>query len=151
MDFKLSEYEDTIRMVLDSEGEFRIYPKGTSMLPLLKEGRDSVVLVKTEKFIKPWNIVFYKRDNGDFVLHRIVKVYRDEGLYDLCGDNHLMIEHGIRRDQIIGVVKRIYIGDYCVDSGNLFYKAYVSCWKSFFVRRVFYKVRYIFGKLFKKG
>jgi len=149
MDFKLSEYESTIRMVLDSGGEFRLYPKGTSMLPLLKEGRDSVVLIKTDKFIRPWNIVFYKRDDGAYVLHRIVKADREAGLFDMCGDNHLTIEHGIRRDQIIGVVKKIYIGDTYVGPKNVLYKAYVNCWKSVFVRKVFYKMRHIIKMIIK--
>ncbi|MCR5201808.1 MAG: hypothetical protein K6D02_01755 [Lachnospiraceae bacterium] len=147
MSFKLSEYESTIRMVLDSEGEFRMYPKGISMLPLLKEGRDSVVLVKPKGTIKAWNIAFYKRDNGAFVLHRIVKTHREEGLYDMCGDNHISIEHGIREDQVIGVVKKIYIGDRCIGSHDLWYKVYVNCWKSMFVRRVFFKLRSIFNKV----
>ena len=44
--YSLSEYADIIREVLDSGGEFTLYPRGTSMLPLIVEGRDSVTLEK---------------------------------------------------------------------------------------------------------
>lgn len=40
--FSLAEYADIIREVLDSGGEFTLFPRGTSMLPLIVEGRDSV-------------------------------------------------------------------------------------------------------------
>ena len=46
--FSLAEYDDTIREVLNSGGAFRIYPRGTSMLPLLREGIDSVLLEKPD-------------------------------------------------------------------------------------------------------
>ena len=42
--YSLSELEAIIRRVTDSGGEFELYPKGTSMLPLILEGRDSVIL-----------------------------------------------------------------------------------------------------------
>ena len=41
---RISDYESIIREVLSSGGEFRLYPHGTSMLPLLRQGRDSVSL-----------------------------------------------------------------------------------------------------------
>ena len=39
-----SDHEELIREVLASGGEFRLYPHGTSMLPLLRQGIDSVAL-----------------------------------------------------------------------------------------------------------
>jgi len=43
--FSLYDMEPIIREVLDSGGEFELAPRGTSMLPLIKEGRDTVTLV----------------------------------------------------------------------------------------------------------
>ena len=43
-DIRLSDYDPLIREVLASGGEFRLYPHGTSMRPLLRQGRDSVSL-----------------------------------------------------------------------------------------------------------
>ena len=45
-EFDMRELYPLLSEVLESGGEFRLYPKGTSMLPLLREGEDSVLLKK---------------------------------------------------------------------------------------------------------
>lgn len=139
---KLSEYDETIRLALESGGEFRLYPKGTSMLPLLVQGRDSVVLKQISEKPKKGDIFFYRRDNGAYVLHRLVGM--DDQGYIFCGDNHLTLEHGITDSHLIGVVVRIYRGEKCVKPGSFSYKFYVFLWRSRFVRKVFYKLRKVF-------
>ncbi len=91
---------------LDSDGEVSFNPRGTSMLPFLMEGRDTVVLAKPPKKLKKGDIPFYRRSDGAFVLHRIVGLGRD-GSYTLCGDNQFRREYGIRQEQIIAVVKEV--------------------------------------------
>ncbi len=140
-EFSLKEFDETIRVVLDSGGEFRIYPKGTSMLPLIRQGRDSVVLVKSTKPPKKGDIAFYLRDNGGYVLHRILKA--ENGLYTMCGDNQLVLEKGISEGQIIAIVDRLYRGDNCVKLSAFSYKIYCFFWRSFFLRRVYFKLRSI--------
>ena len=94
MEFRLSDYDEIIREVLDSGGEFQLFPRGTSMLPLIREKRDYVILVQCAERPKPKDIIFYQRKNGQYVLHRILKV-REDG-YVLCGDNQAWLEYGIR-------------------------------------------------------
>ena len=43
------------------------------MLPLLREGVDSVMLSLAEE-IKKYDMVLYQRDDGQFVLHRVVGI-----------------------------------------------------------------------------
>ena len=69
----LKEFWPVMKEVIESGGEFTFYPHGISMLPLIRQGVDQVVLVKAEN-IKLGDVVFYLRDNGQFVLHRIVKI-----------------------------------------------------------------------------
>lgn len=45
---------------------------GNSMLPFLADGRDRVVLQRIEKRPKKGDIIFYRRKNGAYVLHRVV-------------------------------------------------------------------------------
>ena len=143
-EFRLSEYDETIRMVLESGGEFRIYPKGTSMLPLIRAGIDSVVLTKPTGRLKQGDIAFYLRDNGAYVLHRIIRVDADG--YTLCGDNQIVPEKGIADRHIIGVVTRIYRGEKPVSEKSFGYGIYLLLWKNLFVRRVCLKLRRMFGK-----
>ncbi|MGN0634348.1 MAG: S24/S26 family peptidase [Oscillospiraceae bacterium] len=140
--YPLSEYIGFIEKVISDGGEFRIFPRGTSMLPLIREGKDSVVLVK--KNIKPGDIVLYRRKNGEFVLHRVVK--ESGGVYVMCGDNQLTCESGITSDMTIAAVKRIYRSEKEINTDGVLYRAYVFVWKSFFLRRVYFKLRKIFGR-----
>lgn len=142
--FKLSEYDETIRFVLENGGEFRLYPRGTSMLPLLREGKDSVCLIKADDILKKNDIVFYLRDDGHYVLHRIVGV--SENGFILCGDNQTALEKFIKKEQIIGVVNRIFRGEKEVSLKGFKYRFYLLLWKSFFVRKVFFKLRRTFKK-----
>lgn len=83
----------------------RFNPKGISMLPMLRQGVDSVVISPLPEKLKKYDLPLYRRDDGHFVLHRIVKV-RDT--YTCIGDNQFVLEHGLRQDQMIGVVTAFY-------------------------------------------
>ncbi len=143
-EFRLSDYDETIRIVLESGGEFRIYPKGTSMLPLIREGKDSVCLKKPNSGLKRGDIAFYLRDNGDYVLHRVIKA--ENGHYTMCGDNQFSPEEGIEDRHIIGVAAGLYRGERLIVPKKLSYRLYVLIWRSFFLRRVFLKL----GRMLRK-
>lgn len=142
--YRLSEYDETVREILESGGRFRIYPKGTSMLPLIRQGIDSVSLMKPENGIKIGDIVFYLRDNGEYVLHRVIKA--ENRKYTLCGDNQITAEKNIEDRHIIGIAETIYRGEKMITQKNFFYRLYLFLWRSFFIRRVFIKLRTIFGR-----
>ncbi len=127
-----------IEEVLQGGGEFRLYPKGTSMLPLLRQGIDSVVLSRRQdggaRLLKKHDIAFYRRTNGQFVLHRVMKICRD-GSFIMCGDNQTELEKGILPDQIIGYVCRVYKGEKVLSLDSVKYKTYVIFWTCMPYRR----------------
>lgn len=88
LSLELSISWELIKEAISSDGEFRLYPRGTSMMPLLREGIDSVLLKKPEGVSKN-DIVLYKRSNGQFVLHRVIKIKNGE--YVMCGDNQFRL------------------------------------------------------------
>lgn len=145
----LSELENVIREVLESGGEFSLVTAGTSMLPLLRNRKDTVVLAKHEGRLCKYDIPLYKRDSGQFTLHRVLKVKNDE--YYICGDNQLVIEKGITDKHVIAVVKRIVRNGKTIDLQNSFaYKIYVFFWcRCFFVRYTALKFRAL-GSRIKK-
>lgn len=138
-EFNLGEYADLICEVIDSGGVFRMYPKGTSMLPLIRQKKDSVELAKPDFPLKKGEIIFYKRDNGQYVLHRIVGKNQDG--YILCGDNQVTLEPGIRQDQIVAVVETIYRNNKPVKKNNLRYRLYLLIWRFFIIRRIVWKLK----------
>lgn len=154
--FYLEDAIDVIDEILESGGTLRLYPRGTSMLPLIVEGRDSVELKAYDREPEPKDIAFYKRDNGQFVLHRILETGND-GIYTMCGDNQTALEKGIRREQIIAFAEKIYRKDKILDSNKIRYKAYIFFWCFMPLRRVILfwrrcigKTRRRFKKMFKK-
>ena len=99
----LNEMAPLIRETLEKNGEVTFISAGRSMLPVIRDRKDAVTLVKPRRDIKPGDIVFYQRDNGQFILHRVMFVNSDK--YVMRGDNQWDNEYNIRRDQIIGVLK----------------------------------------------
>ncbi len=81
---------------------FKIPVTGTSMNPLLYEKRDFVLIEKPVFPLEIGDIPLYRRDDGRFVLHRIVDI--DEKGYVMCGDNQFILEQGVTDKNIIGVV-----------------------------------------------
>ena len=81
--------------------QVRFSPMGTSMLPMLRQGRDSVVLSPAPERLKKYDLPLYRRDSGAYVLHRVTGVGET---YTCIGDNQFVYETGVRRDQIIAVV-----------------------------------------------
>ncbi len=105
--------------VIDSGAEFRLYPRGRSMLPTLVEGEDSVILVSPDE-LRRMDAVLYRRDNGQYVLHRIV---RDHGeLLDMCGDNQVLIEKGVPRSSVLAKVKAVYKKDVRIEANDPAYQ-----------------------------
>ncbi len=156
-EFFLADAIEVIEEVLASGGEFRMYPKGTSMLPLIVQKKDSVVLKRNfDVPAKRHDIAFYRRDNGQFVLHRVMKIC-DDGTYAMCGDNQLALEKGIRAEQIIAYVDTVYSDKDKVKTKGLKYSFYLFLWTKmpvrrvcFFLRRVRNRAARIFRSIFPK-
>ena len=103
--YTYSMLEPIITEKLANGATVTIQPKGTSMLPLIRQGQDEVVLKKPSGRLKKYDIPFYKRKSGQFVLHRIVKVRKND--YIICGDNQTDYEYNITDDMILAVVEAI--------------------------------------------
>ena len=111
----------------------RFSPRGTSMLPMLREGRDSIVLSPVSGRLKKYDLPLYRRDDGKYILHRVVHV---GDTYTCMGDNQFVPEPGIRQDQLLGVVTAFYRGEKCHSVSSPFYRCYCVCWhRSRFLRR----------------
>lgn len=140
-EFGMREIYPVLQEVIDSGGEFRLSPRGTSMLPLLREGRDSVVLV-AKKHLKKRQICLYRRADGSFVLHRILS-FDKAGQPVFCGDNQMKREYGIKNEDVIAVVVAVYRGEKRKNTTDLslrfysFFHCLMPCRRlSFFLRRV---------------
>lgn len=127
----------------------RLYPKGTSMLPLIRQGIDSVELSPLSGELRKYDLPLYRRDNGQFVLHRIVK---EGACYTCIGDNQTVYEAGVRQDQLLAVVTGIYRKDRYIPVDAFGYKCYLRFWQwTRFIRKYWrfcrYKLKRLLGRL----
>ena len=99
-EFRLDDVMPLIKEKLASGHEVTFSPRGTSMLPFLKEGRDSITLKAPPAKLKKYDIPLYQRKNGQYILHRVVRVGET---YTCVGDNQFALEKGVEHSQIIGV------------------------------------------------
>ena len=103
----------------------RFSPRGISMLPMLRQGIDDVVLSPIPEKLKKYDLPLYQRDDGHFVLHRIVRVGET---YTCIGDNQFELEHGLRHDQMIALVTAFYRNGKYHSVNELTYRIYCRFW-----------------------
>lgn len=120
---KMDSLMPLFREQLSRGQSIRFSPRGVSMLPMLRQGIDSVVLSPLPERLKKYDIPLYQRDNGQYILHRIVKV---GDTYTCLGDNQFAEEKGVRPDQMIAVVTAFYRKDRMYKTDDVSYQCY--CW-----------------------
>ncbi len=125
--------------ILENDGFYISGPEGTSMLPMIRAGRD---VVKVEKLIrKPdrYDLVMYIGNNGHGIIHRVIHVFDDYCI--ICGDNCWRFEH-VKNSQIKGIVTSFYRNGVWHDINEKKYGIYVHTWVDFIlIRRVLFYIR----------
>ena len=115
---------------------------GISMLPTLRQNRDRVIIEVPKGRLKPYDIALYKRWDGQYVLHRVLKVRKD--YYVIRGDNTYVDEH-IAFENVKGVVTHFIRGGKMVDVTDAKYLRYVRLlYKVYPVRKLVWRCR-VFG------
>lgn len=99
-------------------------PKGNSMLPMLRNGEDVVMLKKPEGRLHLSDVAFYyRRETDSYVIHRVVGFQKD-GSYIMLGDNNITKEYNIRPEDIIAVMTAFYRKGKMYETKSFKYKAY---------------------------
>ncbi len=134
----MTKFEDVI-----AHGGRLVYTNvGDSMLPLIRQGRDLLIIEKPHGRLKKYDVPLYRRDSGQYVLHRVLKV-RDSD-YVICGDNRYNKEYGITDRHIIGVLTAVVRDGREIPVTALRYRLYVHLWCDFFpVRALILKAKKI--------
>ena len=93
-------YED----YLEEYGTLTYSNVGTSMLPLLRQGKDLFTVERKTPGTryKVGDVVLFRRPPDKYVLHRVVEVMPDS--YTIMGDNCVTKERGVRDEDILGVM-----------------------------------------------
>lgn len=125
---------------LDKKGILVYTNKGNSMYPLIRQGKDVLIIKKVNSRLKKMDVPLYKRESGQYVLHRIIKV--NENDYVLRGDNTYYNETGIRDDQILGVLSGVIREGKEISVDSFGYKLYSYFWYyTYYLRKLIIKIK----------
>lgn len=128
-------HKSTFEEEINKTGKLIYTNVGDSMMPLISQGKDLLIIEKVNGRLKKYDVPLYKRDSGQYVLHRILKVRKND--YVICGDNRWGREYGIQDRHIIGVLTGIIRDGKEISVNDKKYKIYVHLWCDFFWIRAF--------------
>lgn len=126
--------KSTFEQEINNKGSLTYTFKGVSMLPLLRQNRDLITIIKPHGRLKKYDVALYRRNN-DFVLHRVVEVREND--YVILGDNCISKEYGITDDKILGVMSSFVRNGKEISVNNKLYCCYSIFWyKIYSIRKI---------------
>lgn len=116
-------YGTDIEKAFIEKGEIAACTSGTSMYPMLRHRKDTVIIKKPDRDFKKHDVVLYRARSGKLILHRIIKIRPD--CLVIRGDNLFNLEY-IEKERIIGVLKEFYRnGKYYSCEASRKYRVYI--------------------------
>lgn len=104
MSLNTTEYLDILKEQVNNGQTASMIISGGSMSPFLEHGRDVIYFEKPDKPLKKGDIIFFQRDSGQYVVHRLIK--KDDKGYYFIGDNQTETEGPIAKENIFAIVTR---------------------------------------------
>jgi len=124
---RMEELCPMIQELLAGGSTVQLTVTGISMRPMLMHRRDQVELTMAPSKLHRYDIPLYKRENGSYILHRIIKVDQN-GTYTCAGDGQTHLETGVRQEQVIAVVQSFTRKGKTISCKNKGYQLYARVW-----------------------
>lgn len=97
---------------LSRDGFLLKQTKGVSMEPMLRQYREESLIRALDREPQKYDVVLFKRNSGEYVLHRVIG--REGDTFLIRGDNCFGTER-VERECIIGILSGFYRGGTYVD------------------------------------
>ena len=120
------EYVSVLREIAEEGKVVSMLIAGSSMAPFLCHNRDYIYFTKPERELRRGDMVFYQRDSGRYVMHRIYKV-KPDGYY-MVGDAQTQIEGPLRREQIVAVITQVKRAGKMIRPGDFWWEFFEHIW-----------------------
>ena len=120
------EYVSVLREIAEEGKVVSMLIAGSSMAPFLCHNRDYIYFTKPERELRRGDMVFYQRDSGRYVMHRIYKV-KPDGYY-MVGDAQTQIEGPLRRNQIFAVITQVKRDGKMIRPGDFWWEFFEHIW-----------------------
>lgn len=138
-------YVSVLRELVEEGKEVSMLIAGSSMAPFLVHQRDYIYFKKPERNLREGDMVFFERDSGQYVMHRIWKV-KSDGYY-IVGDAQTEIEGPVREEQIFAIITKVKRKDQWIEPGDFWWEFFEHIWiRMIPVRRIVMK---LYAKIIK--
>lgn len=145
LDVDTREYITVLKEMVEEGQEVAITIVGTSMEPFLIHNRDKIYFRKPDGSIKKGDMVFYQRETGAYVIHRVIKVKKQQ--YYMAGDHQTFLEGPIEKKQIFAKIVSVEREGTWLTEKDKLWKFFAGWWcRLFWCRKVINKLRRIIGK-----
>lgn len=142
------EYVSVLREIAAEGKVVSMRIAGSSMSPFLCHNRDYIYFTKPDRALRKGDMVFYQRDTGQYVMHRILK--KDSRGFYIVGDAQTAIEGPVREDQIFARIIKVQRKGKFLQSGDFWWEFFEHVWiRMIPVRRVIVKL-YSIGAKWKR-
>ena len=121
-----NEYVSVLRELAEEGRVVSMLVVGSSMSPFLCHKRDYIYFTKPDRELRRGDMVFYQRDTGQYVMHRIYKRKKDG--YYMVGDAQTQIEGPLRRDQIFARIIKVKRKGRIIEPGNFWWEFFEHVW-----------------------
>ena len=125
-------------------GSARLPVTGSSMSPTLRGGRDLVRLERPDRAARRGDILLYRRENGQYVLHRCL---RREGAHLVCCGDRQLEKETIREDQVLAVVTALCRKGTWYKTTHWSCRLYTQLWMLLPLRRAAFFARGVLRRL----
>ena len=121
-----NEYVSVLRELAEEGRVASMLIAGSSMSPFLCHNRDYIYFTRPERELRRGDMVFYQRDTGQYVMHRIYRK-KEDGYY-MAGDAQTQIEGPLRRDQIFALVVKVKRKGRIIQPGDFWWEFFEHVW-----------------------
>lgn len=123
----MEELAPIISEILAAGQEATITVTGNSMRPLWYHLKNTVTLAACDpRQLKKGDVPLYRRADGRYVLHRIVRVHPDT--FDLVGDGQYTVETGLEKFRVLAVASGFTKGGRSYTVHSWWYLVYTRLW-----------------------
>lgn len=143
----MADPKHSIQEVLERDGVWISTTAGTSMWPMLRNRRDTIVVRPVEGRLRPYDVALYKRDNA-YILHRVIKA--TAGGYCIIGDNCMAYEE-VSESDILGRLDEFWRGERHCDPRSDAWLLYAHIWYTLLpIRKVLKRIRFAAKRVAQK-
>ena len=117
-----------IKDIITEGSTVKLTVTGNSMLPLLRHELDQVELGAFSGDLEKGDIVLIRRDDGDYVLHRVYRLDEAARCFYMLGDAQRFEEGPLAYEQIVAVAVALYRGERRIGVDKAWYHLFVGGW-----------------------